>query len=40
MGRHRLEHDCTTGDLHDRKRVRITVRIDTDHEVHFICKHP
>jgi len=36
----RLEHDRTTDDLDDRKRVRVTVRIDTDHEVHFICKHP
>src|SRR3989442_1544613 len=36
----RLEHERTTDDVHDGECVRVTVRIDTDHEVHFICKHP
>ena len=36
----RLEHDHTTDDVHDRKRVRVAMRINTDHEVHLICKHP
>jgi hypothetical protein len=36
----RLENDHAAHDLHDRERMRIAVRIDTDHVVQLICKHP
>src|SRR5437763_12929257 len=35
----RLERDRTTPHLNDRERVRITVRINTNHKVQLICKH-
>jgi hypothetical protein len=36
----RLEDDQAADDLHDRQRVRVAVRIDTDDVVQLICKHP
>jgi hypothetical protein len=36
----RLENDSAAHDLHDRERMRIAVRIDTNHVVQLICKHP
>ncbi len=36
----RLDDDRAVGDLHDRERVRVAVRIDTHHVVQLICKHP
>jgi len=36
----RLENDRAADDLHDRERVRVAVRIDTDDVVQLICKHP
>jgi hypothetical protein len=36
----RLEDDRAADDLHDRERVRVAVRIDTDDVVQLICKHP
>ena len=38
--RRRLEHDHAADDLHDRERVRVAVRVDTDDVVQLICKHP
>jgi len=38
--RARLEYDPAAHDVHDRERVRVTVRINTDHVVQLICKHP
>jgi hypothetical protein len=39
-GDRRFEHDHPTDHVHDRERVRVAVRIYTDHEVQLICKHP
>ena len=36
----RLEHDRAADDLHDRERVRVAVRVDTNDVVQLICKHP
>jgi len=36
----RLEDDATRAHLDDRERVRVAVRVDTDHVVQLICKHP
>jgi hypothetical protein len=33
------ENDRAAHDPHDRERMRIAVRIDTDHVVQLICKH-
>ncbi len=35
-----LKQDSSTDDKHDRERTRIAVRIDTNHVVQPICKHP
>ena len=40
LRRPRLEDDARRSDLHDRKRVRVTVRVDTNDVVQLICKHP
>ena len=34
-----LEDDRAGDDVHDRERMRVTVRVDTDHVVQLICKH-
>ena len=39
-GDRRLEHDRAADDLHDRERVRVAVRVDTDDVVQLICEHP
>jgi len=36
----RLEDDCTAEDVHNRERMRVTVRVDTHDVVQLICKHP
>jgi hypothetical protein len=36
----RLEYDCAADNLHDRERMRVAVRVDTDDVVQLICKHP
>jgi hypothetical protein len=36
----RLEHHAARAHVDDRERVRITVRVDADHVVQLICKHP
>jgi hypothetical protein len=36
----RLENNSTTANPHDRERVRVTVRIDTNDVVQLICEHP
>jgi len=36
----RLEDDRSADDLHDRERMRVAVRVDTDDVVQLICKHP
>ena len=36
----RFEHDPATSYFKHRKRVLVTVCIDTDHVVQLICKHP
>ena len=36
----RLEDDRAADDMHDRERVRVAVRVDTDDVVQLICKHP
>ena len=36
----RLEHDRAADDVHDRERVPVAVRIDTNHVVQLICEHP
>jgi hypothetical protein len=36
----RLENNHPTNDVHDRERMRVTVRVDTDDVVQLICKHP
>jgi hypothetical protein len=38
-GNGRLEDDAAADDVHDRERVRVAVRIDTDDVVQLICKH-
>ena len=39
-GDRRLKHDRATDDVHDRERVRVAVRVDTDDVVQLICEHP
>ena len=39
-GQARLEHHPASADLDDREHVLITMRVDTDHVIHLICKHP
>jgi len=39
-GHGRLEHDRAADHVHDRERVRIAVRIDTNDVVQLICEHP
>jgi len=39
-GRVRLEHHAAASNVHDRERMGVTVRVDTDHVVQIICKHP
>ena len=36
----RLEDDSAADDVHDRERVRVAVRVDTDDVVQLICEHP
>ncbi len=36
----RLENKSATNDVHDRERVRVAMRVDTDDVVQLICKHP
>ena len=36
----RLEHHYPAAHLDDTDRVHITVRINTNNEVQFVCKHP
>lgn len=38
-GNGRLEDDCATQHVHDRERVQVAVRIDTDHVIQLICEH-
>ena len=38
--RGRLEHHSAASHLDDRERVRVAVRINTNHVVQLICKHP
>jgi hypothetical protein len=41
VGRNRLLRDNSTRRRDDdRKHVLITVRVDADHVIHLICKHP
>ena len=35
-----IENDHPADDVHDRERMRIAVRVDTDDVVQLICKHP
>ena len=35
-----LEQRGTRRRLHDRERVRVAVRVDADHVVQLVCKHP
>jgi hypothetical protein len=35
----RLKQDSSADDLHDGERMRVAVRVDTDHVVQLICKH-
>jgi hypothetical protein len=35
-----LRHHCTTRTHNDREHVLIAMRIDTNHVIHLICKHP
>jgi hypothetical protein len=39
-GNGRLHDDRATEDVHDRERVHISVRVDTDDVVQLICEHP
>jgi hypothetical protein len=39
-GNGRLEHDHTADHVHDRERVRVAVRVDTNDVVQLICEHP
>ena len=36
----RFEHDNAAAHVDDRERVRVAVRINADHVVQLICKHP
>jgi hypothetical protein len=36
----RLEYHGSAEGVHDRERMRVAVRVDTDHVVQLICKHP
>jgi hypothetical protein len=36
----RLEHDRAADHVHDRERVCVAVRVDTNHVVQLICEHP
>jgi hypothetical protein len=36
----RFKDDRAADDVHDRKRMRVAVRVDTDDVVQLICKHP
>ena len=38
--RGRLEHHTTTSHVDDRERVRVAVRVNADHVVQLVCKHP
>lgn len=38
--RGRLEHDSAASHVDDRKRVRVAVRVNADHVVRLVCKHP
>ena len=37
---HRLRQHRSRRRGHDRERVLIAVRVDTDHVIHLVCKHP
>jgi len=39
-GNRRLQNDCATEHVHDRKRMQIPVRVNTDDVVQPICEHP
>jgi hypothetical protein len=39
-GHARLDDHYSAAHLNDGERVRVTVRINTNDEVQFICKHP
>ena len=36
----RLEDDSAAEDVHDRERVQVAVRVDTNDVVQLICEHP
>ena len=36
----RLGDDRAADDVHDRERVRVAVRVDTDDVIQLICEHP
>ena len=36
----RFEHDCSALDVHDRDRVGVAMRVDTNDVVQLICEHP
>ena len=36
----RFELDCSALNVHDRERMGVAVRIDTDDVVQLICEHP
>jgi hypothetical protein len=38
--RRRLEHDSAAAHVDDSERMRVAMRIDTDHVVQLVCKHP
>ena len=38
--RGRLQHHTTAAHLDDRERVRVAVRVNTNHVIQLICKHP
>jgi hypothetical protein len=35
-----LRNERPAGRGHDRERVLISVRVDTDHVIHLVCEHP
>jgi len=37
---HRLREHRSRGSDNDSERVLIAVRVDTDHVIHLVCKHP
>ena len=39
-GHRALEHDRAAEDVHDRERMQVAVRVDTDDVVQLICEHP